>query len=148
MFLSFFFFFFQAEDGIRDGHVTGVQTCALPIYLIPRLLDAAPQGLWSLSDGHENLTVENALWNIIERRDVSPAEIVRHARTGSEVVYRSVFACDPRSLARHQNRVCLRWPTFVRQALLNGSHGTPKQTQSIPPDDPETRVQPRLPGNL
>src|SRR5437870_6725853 len=31
-FLFFFFFFFQAEDGIRDGHVTGVQTCALPIF--------------------------------------------------------------------------------------------------------------------
>src|SRR2546422_3304412 len=37
MFLSsylvslFFFFFFQAEDGIRDVAVTGVQTCALPI---------------------------------------------------------------------------------------------------------------------
>src|SRR5690554_7607396 len=27
-----FFFFFQAEDGIRDADVTGVQTCALPIY--------------------------------------------------------------------------------------------------------------------
>src|SRR2546425_5244832 len=27
-----FFFFFQAEDGIRDKLVTGVQTCALPIY--------------------------------------------------------------------------------------------------------------------
>src|SRR5260370_15769609 len=27
-----FFFFFQAEDGIRDSSVTGVQTCALPIY--------------------------------------------------------------------------------------------------------------------
>src|SRR5207237_7753535 len=26
-------FFFQAEDGIRDSSVTGVQTCALPIYL-------------------------------------------------------------------------------------------------------------------
>src|SRR5207253_5459592 len=26
-------FFFQAEDGIRDGHVTGVQTCALPIWM-------------------------------------------------------------------------------------------------------------------
>jgi len=26
-----FFFFFQAEDGIRDDLVTGVQTCALPI---------------------------------------------------------------------------------------------------------------------
>src|SRR5437660_11633229 len=29
--ICLFFFFFQAEDGIRDGHVTGVQTCALPI---------------------------------------------------------------------------------------------------------------------
>src|SRR5690606_39971725 len=29
------FFFFQAEDGIRDVHVTGVQTCALPIWLQP-----------------------------------------------------------------------------------------------------------------
>src|SRR5690606_40823542 len=28
----YLFFFFQAEDGIRDFHVTGVQTCALPIY--------------------------------------------------------------------------------------------------------------------
>src|SRR5256885_6260175 len=27
-----FFFFFQAEDGIRDYKVTGVQTCALPIW--------------------------------------------------------------------------------------------------------------------
>src|SRR5690625_6253197 len=27
----YLYFFFQAEDGIRDGHVTGVQTCALPI---------------------------------------------------------------------------------------------------------------------
>src|SRR5260370_23136925 len=29
---EYFFFFFQAEDGIRDSSVTGVQTCALPIY--------------------------------------------------------------------------------------------------------------------
>src|SRR6266571_7359691 len=33
------FFFFRAEDGIRDGHVTGVQTCALPIF---RLADGHP----------------------------------------------------------------------------------------------------------
>src|SRR5438105_12166267 len=29
----FLFFFFQAEDGIRDPLVTGVQTCALPIFI-------------------------------------------------------------------------------------------------------------------
>src|SRR5947209_14296821 len=34
-----FFFFFQAEDGIRDIGVTGVQTCALPILTLPRASD-------------------------------------------------------------------------------------------------------------
>ena len=32
--VMFCFFFFQAEDGIRDHCVTGVQTCALPIPLL------------------------------------------------------------------------------------------------------------------
>src|SRR5438093_2627281 len=37
------FFFFPAEDGIRDWSVTGVQTCALPIFHAELLLaDAAP----------------------------------------------------------------------------------------------------------
>src|SRR2546429_455746 len=36
-----FFFFFQAEDGIRDVAVTGVQTCALPI-LLPRASPVLP----------------------------------------------------------------------------------------------------------
>src|SRR5215813_14739755 len=36
-------FFFQAEDGIRDADVTGVQTCALPIYL-QRLVPACAAG--------------------------------------------------------------------------------------------------------
>src|SRR5699024_11502992 len=42
---SFFslFFFFQAEDGIRDRNVTGVQTCALPIsFFIFVLTNAEP----------------------------------------------------------------------------------------------------------
>src|SRR5256885_11579567 len=37
-------FFFQAEDGIRDYKVTGVQTCALPIYLSPKMLSQAAAG--------------------------------------------------------------------------------------------------------
>src|SRR3712207_7068505 len=37
------FFFFQAEDGIRDIGVTGVQTCALPIYVdVGCALEVAP----------------------------------------------------------------------------------------------------------
>src|SRR5256885_5617314 len=40
------FFFFQAEDGIRDYKVTGVQTCALPIYFI---LVNGPQAIHSFA---------------------------------------------------------------------------------------------------
>src|SRR2546430_10683431 len=36
------FFFFQAEDGIRDLTVTGVQTCALPIFAGPRMRTFSP----------------------------------------------------------------------------------------------------------
>src|SRR5690606_16320103 len=39
-----FLFFFQAEDGIRDFHVTGVQTCALPISRLMKKLGI--QGVW------------------------------------------------------------------------------------------------------
>src|SRR2546429_982225 len=43
MFLFIFFFFFQAEDGIRDVAVTGVQTCALPICIGLSLELVTPQ---------------------------------------------------------------------------------------------------------
>src|SRR5256885_7488306 len=41
------FFFFQAEDGIRDYKVTGVQTCALPISLSPGEIAAPLRGVLS-----------------------------------------------------------------------------------------------------
>src|SRR2546430_6294758 len=60
---STIFFFFQAEDGIRDLTVTGVQTCALPILervrdqLLPRAARAADEhrdvGVGDLVDGLE-----------------------------------------------------------------------------------------------
>src|SRR6266540_4471939 len=50
-FMRVFFFFFQAEDGIRDRDVTGVQTCALPIllgllYVFPILAQAVGDRHW------------------------------------------------------------------------------------------------------
>src|SRR5207249_5295508 len=58
------FFFFQAEDGIRDRNVTGVQTCALPIskagafYFVERLLDEIERaGFSGLNRGlHRTIT--------------------------------------------------------------------------------------------
>src|SRR2546427_9428375 len=58
-----FFFFFQAEDGIRDLTVTGVQTCALPIfaesvdYIATRLEGAVGEGK-SLNHAIQSLLTE------------------------------------------------------------------------------------------
>src|SRR5258708_16978565 len=71
--IIFFFFFFQAEDGIRDDLVTGVQTCALPIS--------------SLSDGVGPGLVINA--NLIMGNTAesgSGAGIAFQAANGSDMV--------------------------------------------------------------
>src|SRR6266852_6473814 len=45
----FFFFFFQAEDGIRAATVTGVQTCALPIFNVDPRIPVTPNNITTLS---------------------------------------------------------------------------------------------------
>src|SRR5215468_4998095 len=48
---NFFFFFFQAEDGIRDRDVTGVQTCALPICQKDDVMNSGQESGQSLPPG-------------------------------------------------------------------------------------------------
>src|SRR3712207_4168655 len=60
------FFFFQAEDGIRDIGVTGVQTCALPIF--GRLNPEAPHNVVLVLDA---TTGQNALSQIEVFREVA-----------------------------------------------------------------------------
>src|SRR5438876_11477611 len=83
-----FAFFFQAEDGIRDGRVTGVQTCALPIFLIDHDgLDAAGR-IHSRDAGEQR-----------DRHDRSEAVSERSAR-----VYQQPRA--PRSEERRVGKEC------------------------------------------
>src|SRR3712207_8357880 len=63
-----FFFFFQAEDGIRDIGVTGVQTCALPIFTRSRrsfIFCANTRAPWKLAKMTLPVTVNRASsnWN-------------------------------------------------------------------------------------
>src|SRR5256885_4316255 len=70
------FFFFQAEDGIRDYKVTGVQTCALPIYEL--LHDAGdPLGCLALAEDHLGKSAADVTVQI----DVGEAEIRDRRRT-------------------------------------------------------------------
>src|SRR5258708_31720023 len=76
--VSLFFFFFQAEDGIRDDLVTGVQTCALPIYQnFAEIEDCsgtvvtpvAVYGFWlDWTNGRHTLGGERTYWHNGEER--------------------------------------------------------------------------------
>src|SRR5439155_13580786 len=70
-------FFFQAEDGIRDGHVTGVQTCALPIS--PSACRAGPSGSCGRRPGSNALRFEGAPSPPVS---ASNAEVTRVAAVG------------------------------------------------------------------
>src|SRR5699024_11892183 len=63
-------FFFQAEDGIRDRNVTGVQTCALPISLFKRHFHLVKQSKLSYSKELNQAVLMNLIqmspltWNV------------------------------------------------------------------------------------
>src|SRR5690606_40930289 len=87
------FFFFQAEDGIRDFHVTGVQTCALPIWFCSALTTA------------QNRSAYSAVGNPVTAAPSGPVRLDgrRRLRVPDPTARRCVAAgpnCDPRSEER------------------------------------------------
>src|SRR2546430_3641687 len=100
-----FFFFFQAEDGIRDLTVTGVQTCALPI---------------CAGDGEES--VVRLADNLLGLREMLPNAVRgRHGvsyrnsrgwcvRDRKSVVWgKSVDLGGRRIIKKKKKRTCMRW---------------------------------------
>src|SRR5205809_5065685 len=60
-----YFFFFQAEDGIRDVAVTGVQTCALPIFTgTLHMGHAFQQTLMDVLIRWHRMRGDNTLWQV------------------------------------------------------------------------------------
>src|SRR6266498_345829 len=75
-YIRVFFFFFQAEDGIRDADVTGVQTCALPISeLVLQALD-----LGNVARERLLRADRDGLGGEIERPRIDPASAVAEQR--------------------------------------------------------------------
>src|SRR5699024_11804911 len=62
---------FQAEDGIRDRNVTGVQTCALPILGVAGTLAGGSGARWSCPCDH----VAACLWSASVGPDHTPAQL-------------------------------------------------------------------------
>src|SRR5688500_20069761 len=89
------FFFFQAEDGIRDYKVTGVQTCALPIFQHPARLGAVvalqalelarlPERRARRADAVQRALLDEALRGLGDERGAAGAERSEERRVGKE----------------------------------------------------------------
>src|SRR6266853_207423 len=94
MSLYFFFFFFQAEDGIRDLTVTGVQTCALPI---SRLIDLLARGTGKLKDV---LDVEQELARVREEIERSEGRL-RYLRSHAALSTLTIAVHEPIPVVGH-----------------------------------------------
>src|SRR5690606_40024395 len=100
-------FFFQAEDGIRDFHVTGVQTCALPIFLhqppaIKKKFQPQGASLPKTRPSPQSVPVLPA-----------PALLTFHLLRSTFYVLRSTFYFLPRSEERRVGKECRsRWPAY------------------------------------
>src|SRR5690606_40308774 len=93
-----YLFFFQAEDGIRDFHVTGVQTCALPIYflghfaltghLLPLLKSSPNARIVTLSSGAATLTDGIDFENLKLEKPYNEWQRSEERRVGKKCRYR------------------------------------------------------------
>src|SRR5690606_20741443 len=69
-----FFFFFQAEDGIRDFHVTGVQTCALPIFMVDATLgwESQDMNIFGLAQkNRKGIVIVVNKWDLVEDKSTN-----------------------------------------------------------------------------
>src|SRR5438309_11919603 len=81
-------FFFQAEDGIRDGTVTGVQTCALPIYACSLLVHVDGEKATRLRGNPDHPVTRGFLCGKVAQyleREYSPQRLLYpHKRAGAK----------------------------------------------------------------
>src|SRR3989454_12616541 len=133
------FFFFQAEDGIRDYKVTGVQTCALPIsnfHVYRRLERQGGVDLWGGYGFEQTYFALTAQFNLDEPSssvavalDYRSADLTRGQVEEIAAVYARVLAAMAKNpLARHdqfsaltedeRRRILQEWNDTRRDAIL------------------------------
>src|SRR2546426_5906918 len=96
--MLFFFFFFQAEDGIRDYKVTGVQTCALPIF---------PHGA---RRGLSGWAGERMLWSLERKMTAAPSPMMPESQAPG---MSRLVAVGERSEERRVGKECRsRWSPY------------------------------------
>src|SRR5699024_11352248 len=89
-------FFFQAEDGIRDRNVTGVQTCALPIWALAKEIGPSGVSVNAVSPGFIDTKMNKHLQNE-EKESIISSIPLNRAGLASDVSHTVSFLMDEKS---------------------------------------------------
>src|SRR2546428_8530890 len=148
-------FFFQAEDGIRDLIVTGVQTCALPIYSVRLALEAAPHGvpIALVHDAVRPFVTRSLVDAVLAAARADGAAIC--ALPVAETVKRVRDGLVEATVER-AGLWAVQTPQAFRTEILREAHDKARRDGVAGTDDAMlverlghgVRVVPRLPGNL
>src|SRR2546423_3253794 len=105
------FFFFQAEDGIRDKLVTGVQTCALPISSTPRRRVSASSLVAILMGSKSDWDTMRTASDVLKSFSVAHESHVMSAHRTPKLA--TDFASNARSEERRVAKECRsRWSPY------------------------------------
>src|SRR5690625_263455 len=124
-------FFFQAEDGIRDGHVTGVQTCALPILIEKykdRLEDTTATAVYELAKDDEQVASMQGHLQLLEtisemtNAEGKKADVKSMTLTSVERFMEALNATDRVKVMRNMN-LAVTGGNTVDQAIDAGFPG-------------------------
>src|SRR5438034_8584570 len=107
----FLFFFFQAEDGIRDHCVTGVQTCALPIFPKSAAKEDDLMGI-ILEAGAEDLRDDGDNWEVL----CEPS------------AYEAVLEADRKSTRLNSSHTVISYAVFCLKKKKKKKKKTKKET--------------------
>src|SRR5215813_11401815 len=128
---TLFVFFFQAEDGIRDADVTGVQTCALPISRLAFTEDVETRFLgygWNVlrvGDANDLERIENAL-DVFRKTKGRPTFIVLDSHIGYGAPHKQdTAAAHGEPLGDEEIRLAKRsygWPEQAKFFVPEGVH--------------------------
>src|SRR3989454_2814765 len=152
------FFFFQAEDGIRDYKVTGVQTCALPILQPGGEFRLAPKRAQPIERAHERVLGELTRQLVVSRQAVGQSvdtihvgvvqRALRGAVPGPDFGYQFAFvhqAPSGRQGAASVNSVTRRSVGGLRGAGGRGGYACFKRIRIPTPTSTASRNDARVP---
>src|SRR5690606_10750882 len=131
---------FQAEDGIRDFHVTGVQTCALPIYFIEAYIKLAELGDLAVTQAAAEVAALDQVADGVRQRAQRIAQLAAQA-LGKDVQLQAKARQQHDAQRQVAEKTVVVWGIGVEQVEFEQAKAAEGQRESRQRSDHDSTVE-------